>query len=191
MDYSGLSLRPGKNCWNFSQILISFYTYHTKYILFFGSVDKYKGVDLLLSAYRLLDDKSYFLVVAGKGIQYFDTNFQEGEIRINRFIEDSELKYLYENAAMVVYPYRSATMSGVLSLAYYFKKKLLVSDIPFFVDNVSLQTSLFQAGNIYDLSEKMKIKLRESPSVGDGDYYEKLYSTDALIIGYKHLYDMC
>ena len=92
---------------------------------------------------------------------------------------------------MVVYPYRSATMSGVLSLAYYFKKKLLVSDIPFFVDNVSLQTSLFQAGNIYDLSEKMKIKLRESPSVGDGDYYEKLYSTDALIIGYKHLYDMC
>lgn len=117
-------------------------------------MDKYKGIDLLLSAYRLLDDKNYFLVVAGKGVQYFDTNLQKGEVRINRFIEDSELKYLYENAAMVVYPYRSATMSGVLSLAYYFKKKLLVSDIPFFVDNVSLQTSLFQAGNIYDLSEK-------------------------------------
>ena len=161
----------------------------TKYILFFGSVDKYKGIDLLLSAYRLLDDKNYFLVVAGKGVQYFDTNLQKGEVRINRFIEDSELKYLYENAAMVVYPYRSATMSGVLSLAYYFKKKLLVSDIPFFVDNVSLQTSLFQAGNIYDLSEKMRTKLRESPDTEDGDYYEKLYSTDALIIGYKRLYD--
>ncbi len=92
------------------------------YSFFFGSVDKYKGVDLLLNAYRLLRNKNSFLVVAGKGIQYFDTNIQKGEIRINRFIEDNELKYLYENAAIVVYPYRSATMSGVLSLAYYFKK---------------------------------------------------------------------
>ena len=70
--------------------------------------------------------------MAGKGIQYFDTNIQKGEIRINRFIEDSELKYLYENAAIVVYPYRSATMSGVLSLAYYFKKKVVSIGYSFF-----------------------------------------------------------
>ena len=161
----------------------------TNYILFFGSVDKYKGVDLLLNAYRLLRNKNSFLVVAGKGIQYFDTNIQKGEIRINRFIEDSELKYLYENAAIVVYPYRSATMSGVLSLAYYFKKKLLVSDIPFFIDNISLQTSVFQSGNIYDLSEKIRVKLNEKSHIGDSGYYEKLYSTDTLITGYKHLYN--
>ena len=35
----------------------------------------------------------------------------------------------------------------------------------------------------------MRTKLRESPDTEDGDYYEKLYSTDALIIGYKRLYD--
>lgn len=161
----------------------------TNYILFFGSVDKYKGVDLLLSAYRLLGNKNFFLVVAGKGIQYFDTNIQKGEVRINRFVEDNELKCLYENAAIVVYPYRSATMSGVLSLTYYFKKKLIVSDIPFFVDNISLQTSVFKAGDICDLSEKIRVNLLESAHVEDSDYYEKLYSTDALIIGYKHLYD--
>lgn len=98
--------------------------------------------------------------MAGKGIQYFDTNIQKGEIRINRFIEDSELKYLYENAAIVVYPYRSATMSGVLSLAYYFKKVVSIG-YSFFIDNISLQTSVFQSGNIYDLSEKIRVKLNE------------------------------
>ena len=66
---------------------------------------------------------------------------------------------------------------------------MLVSDIPFFIDNISLQTSVFQSGNIYDLSEKIRVKLNEKSHIGDSGYYEKLYSTDTLITGYKHLYN--
>ena len=66
---------------------------------------------------------------------------------------------------------------------------MLVSDIPFFIDNISLQTSVFQSGNIYDLSEKIRVKLNETSHIEDNGYYEKLYSTDTLITGYKHLYN--
>ncbi len=62
---------------------------------------------------------------------------------------------------------------------------MLVSDIPFFIDNISLQTSVFQSGNIYDLSEKIRVKLNETSHIGDSGYYEKLYSADTLITGYN------
>ena len=90
-----------------------------EYILFFGTVDKYKGVDLLVDAYCNLTCKSLKLVIAGRGFDIETHN--ENIIRINRFIEDEEVAYLFKKAKFIVYPYRSATMSGVLSLAYYFK----------------------------------------------------------------------
>ena len=40
---------------------------------------------------------------------------------INRYIKDSEVAYLYQHAQCVVYPYISATQSGVLSLAFYYQ----------------------------------------------------------------------
>lgn len=54
-------------------------------------------------------------------------------IMINRYIKDTEIRYMYEQAACVVYPYISATQSGVLSLAFYFRTPTLTSDVPFFV----------------------------------------------------------
>ena len=59
-----------------------------EYILFFGTVDKYKGVDLLVDAYCNLTCKSLKLVIAGRGFDIETHN--ENIIRINRFIEDEE-----------------------------------------------------------------------------------------------------
>lgn len=100
------------------------------YILFFGTVDHYKGVDLLIEAYdqKVFHDR-HKLVIAGKGRHYVTDN--KNIIRLNRFIKDAEVRDLFTKAAIVVYPYRSATMSGVLSLAFYFRKKVVMSDVPF------------------------------------------------------------
>lgn len=119
-----------------------------EYILFFGTVDKYKGVDLLVDAYCNLTCKSLKLVIAGRGFDIETHN--ENIIRINRFIEDEEVAYLFKKAKFIVYPYRSATMSGVLSLAYYFNKKVLASTIPFFEDNATLNVVLFKVNDIDD-----------------------------------------
>ncbi len=159
------------------------------YILFFGSVNVYKGVELLMEAYgqSCLATSHTKLVIAGKGLPYESHN--PNVIRLNRFIEDEEVAMLFKKAKIVVYPYLSATMSGVLSLAYFFHKLVLASDIPFFKDNMIEGVTLFHAGNAEDLRLKLEeiVKGFDKYSV-DFNGYEKLYSAKSLANSYWKLY---
>ena len=104
------------------------------YILFFGTIHLYKGVHLLYDAYLNhpeLQDRP--LVIAGTQNIYFERQANEKNvIVINRFIDDSEVRDLFERASVIVYPYISATQSGVVSIASYFDKPMVLSDLPFF-----------------------------------------------------------
>lgn len=100
------------------------------YILFMGRIEEYKGLKFLVDAYVSMESHRK-LIIAGKGDFSGKIN-HPNIIYINRYIKDDEIKYLYKNAAYVVYPYISATQSGVLSLATFFKKPIIVSDLPFF-----------------------------------------------------------
>ena len=159
-----------------------------KYILFFGSVDKYKGVDLLISAFCSLENNSDVkLVIAGKG-QDYDTYGNKNIIRINRFIEDEEVGDLFRRALFVVYPYISATMSGVLSIAYYFRKRVLLSDVQFFKDNAVPGCTFFLAGDIDDLRSKLHDLLRTQHYMFTEDFYTDIYSCNILSDDYFSLY---
>ena len=119
-----------------------------EYILFFGRIEFYKGVHLLYNAYINNKDtfKPHKLVLAGRGDNedyYFPVADDNDVIVLNRFIEDYEVRKLFENAAVVVYPYISATQSGVLSIASCFGKKIVVSDVPFFRDSANGQEGVF------------------------------------------------
>lgn len=105
------------------------------YILFFGTLHLYKGVHLLYDAYFSHPGlQSRRLVIAGSQGIYFDRRPDDGDkvTFINRYIDDTELRDLFGRAAVVVYPYTSATQSGVVSIASYFGKPMVLSDIPFF-----------------------------------------------------------
>jgi glycosyltransferase involved in cell wall biosynthesis len=107
------------------------------YILFFGRIELYKGIHILYDEYcKNSSLRSKPLVIAGSGEIYFQRKEnQENNITfINRYIEDEELNDLFQNAYCVVYPYISATQSGVLSLAYHFNKPVIASNVPFFKD---------------------------------------------------------
>lgn len=155
------------------------------YILFFGSVSYYKGVDLLLKAHAQYCNDTY-LVVAGKG--NLENSISHNVVRINRFIADEELRDLFQNAKLVVYPYRTATMSGVLSLAYYFRCQILVSNIPFFMSTISENTMVFNNGDLYDLGKKMNHLLSNKKAMIDADYYDTKYSKEKLLNEYIQLY---
>lgn len=155
------------------------------YILFFGSVDLYKGIDILIKAWSDSDYLvKYQLVIAGRGNDIFEE--QPGIIRINRFIDDEEIVSLFNNAAVIVYPYRSATMSGVLSLAYYFKKKVVCSDVDFFKQYQSRNTIFFERGNSYKLQNALIQSL--SSDYYDDNAYEEYFSKDCLVEAYVDLY---
>lgn len=111
------------------------------YYLFFGRIDQYKGIEMLLKAfqnYRKSDARK--LVIAGAG------EFSEHEkallkelpevILIHRFLDDGEIGPLYENTRAVVLPYIEASQSGVLPIAYHYGKPVIVSKLPGLVENV-------------------------------------------------------
>jgi len=160
------------------------------YILFFGRIDEYKGVDLLIKAYNesnLLQKVK--LVIAGKGTDYTSlAGNNKNIIQINRFINDAEIGDLFKKAALVVYPYRSATMSGVLSIAYYFRKKVLMSSVPFFLENRTEDSCFFKTGDYKDLLIKMEYLLSGESDSPESNSYEELYSDEVLANDYYNLY---
>ena len=110
-----------------------------KFILFFGFIREYKGLDLLLRAMaeQCVRDLGVKLIVAGEFYEsekpYFDLIHQlETGNRItfhSHFISDEEVKYYFSAASLVVQPYRSATQSGVTQVAYHFNKPMIVTNV--------------------------------------------------------------
>ena len=106
-----------------------------RYILFFGRIDKYKGLSRLLNAYvNIKDQIKCDLVIAGKGI----ITDKEKEIiesnndcihAIIRYIKDEEMCWLFENTQFTVLPYIEASQSGVLSISYFYDKPVVVSNV--------------------------------------------------------------
>ena len=154
------------------------------YILFFGRIEKYKGIELLYEAYiqnpYLLDN--YKLVIAGSGDVYFDIDrrYADRVVLINRYIDDREIASLYRNAACAVYPYTSATQSGVLSLSCYFQTPSLVSDVPFFAGQVRQApiADTFANGDAGSLSTALEKLLRQDQApmrAAQKAYYENEY----------------
>lgn len=130
------------------------------YILFFGRIEEYKGIHLLYKAFVDCKDLSekYALVIAGSGQLGFErVQDEKNVVFLNRYIKDSEVAYLYQHAQCVVYPYISATQSGVLSLAFYYQTPTLASDVPFFksIIDVSQGGLLFKNGDKDDLKRKL------------------------------------
>ncbi|PZE16793.1 glycosyl transferase family 1 [Putridiphycobacter roseus] len=110
-----------------------------KYVLFFGLVRDYKGLDLLLKAFQQFDYKKYGvkLLVAG---EYY-ANEEEYRLLIdelglkdvvivkNEFIKDEEVGYYFSAAEIIAQPYKSATQSGVTQIAYHFETPMLVTNV--------------------------------------------------------------
>lgn len=107
-----------------------------EYILFFGRIDAYKGVDILIKAYldSQVSKKGVNLIVAGKGTLNDIPEILPDNVKIiNRYIPNNELAHLIRNCKFVVLPYRTATQSGCVMSAFAFNKPILatrVGDLP-------------------------------------------------------------
>ena len=108
-----------------------------KYLLFFGFVRKYKGLDILLKALSDKRLKDVKLIVAGEfyddSQEYYDLiddlGIQDQVILKSDFIPSEEVKYYFCAADMVVQTYRTATQSGVTQIGYHFERPMLVTDV--------------------------------------------------------------
>ena len=109
------------------------------YLLFFGLIRDYKGLDLLMRAYAdsRIDKEKVRLVVAGEfygnedkyNALLRDLGLQDHVIWHTRYIPDEEVATYFSLADLVVQPYKSATQSGVTQIAYHFAKPMLVTRV--------------------------------------------------------------
>ena len=110
-----------------------------KYILFFGFIRRYKGLDLLLQALQdeRLSKLNMRTIIAGEFYEdrkYYDEIIERLKLKDkliikSDFIPDSEVKYYFGASDIIVQPYRSATQSGITQIAYHFQKPMIVTNV--------------------------------------------------------------
>jgi D-inositol-3-phosphate glycosyltransferase len=109
------------------------------YLLFFGFIRAYKGLDLLIEAFsdERFRNRKIKLIIAG---EFYDDirpykdlvrkfKLENEVIFFDRFINDNEVGLFFSVADLVVQPYKNATQSGVTQIAYHFEKPMLVTDV--------------------------------------------------------------
>ena len=110
-----------------------------KYVLFFGFIRGYKGLDLLLEAFadKRLKDLGVKLVVAGEFYgspkPYMDQidslKIADRVVLKTDYIPDEEVNRYFRACDIVAQPYKSATQSGVTQIAFHFEKPMLVTNV--------------------------------------------------------------
>ncbi len=111
----------------------------SRYILFFGFIREYKGLDLLIRAFadKRFRGKGIRLLVAGEFYSdpapvmnlIRELNLeQEIDLRTD-FIPDEKVRYYFSAADLVVQPYKTATQSGISQIAYHFEKPMIVTRV--------------------------------------------------------------
>ena len=110
-----------------------------EYVLFFGLVRAYKGLDLLLKAFgtEKIKKRNTKLLIIGefydnpeKYINMIDElNLQGRVIFENRFIPESSVKDYFCAADLVAQTYHTASQSGITQIAYWFDTPMLVTDV--------------------------------------------------------------
>jgi glycosyltransferase involved in cell wall biosynthesis len=110
-----------------------------RYILFFGFIREYKGLDLLLKAFASERLRQFPLKLLVAGEFYVDKKpylelidklgIREDVILHDQFIPNTEVRNYFCAASLVVQPYKDATQSGITQVAYHFEKPIITTNV--------------------------------------------------------------
>jgi len=107
-----------------------------KTLLFFGFIRDYKGLDILIEATNHLPN-DYQLIIAGESYGSFDkykklidgSALKENIIVFEQYINDDMVTTLFSASDVLVLPYKSATQSGVVALAYQLETPMVATNV--------------------------------------------------------------
>lgn len=150
-----------------------------KTLLFFGLIREYKGLDLLLKAFSLLDE-SYQLIIAGE-VYGSDEKYRElikasqnkNILFVNDFIADDDVASYFSAADLCVLPYKTATQSGIKAIADSFGVPVLMTNVGGLAESILPNQNGFILENIEPKAIAQEI--------------ESIFSTDSLKMVYSNL----
>lgn len=138
-----------------------------KIILYFGIIRKYKGIDVLIKAFSIVNKKikNCKLIIAGKSWINWSKNYRSLIEKYNLtnnitlfldYIPNAKVASLFDAADVVVLPYTEFdAQSGVGSIAIDFNKPLIVSNVGGLPDFVKDSKAIFKSGDYRDLADKL------------------------------------
>lgn len=139
-------------------------------IIMYGNNLPYKGADILLDSIHLLPKEvkeSVWVEIVGATKPEYYERLKSKAVGLNvhfipTFIPDEQLYQLIEQSDYIALPYRHISQSGVLLLALFFRKPLLVADLPSFKETLQGFTDdmFFEANNTKSLSNLILRHLR-------------------------------
>tara|TARA_B100001250_G_scaffold398728_1_gene407309 strand:+ start:166 stop:1299 length:1134 start_codon:yes stop_codon:yes gene_type:complete len=108
-------------------------------ILFFGIIRKYKGLDVLIESIPLLKKRlnDFHVLVVGECYENIDKyklliqkhNIEDFVTITDRYVPDNKISTYFSASDVVVLPYKTASQSGIIQIAYNF-------DVPIITTNV-------------------------------------------------------
>lgn len=167
-----------------------------KYILYFGRISPYKGVDLLINAadciFKLYP--SLNICIAGKphGDYTLDFTNKKNIQYINSYLSINELAKLIQHSLFIVCPYKEASQSGVLMTALAMNKPVLATSVGAFPEYikpgvngllVDANVTGIQQGIIRMLTDDYYLRLSHNIEL-ESNQIERLHNYEK----YKQLY---
>ena len=142
-----------------------------RYLLFFGLIRDYKGLDMLLEAFERVENRELRLLVAGE----FYNDKEQYRAILDRlgdrvvlhegFVKDEDVRYYFSVADALVLPYRTATQSGVTQIAYNFSLPMIVTRV----------------GGLPEIVPDGRVGIVCAPNIeGIAEAIERLYRDDSL-----------
>lgn len=142
---------------------------HNK-IAFFGRINKYKGIDVLLEAFANVNKhlSKLKLLIAGNGdCSAYKTYFEEYADNLDlhiRWIEDDEVASLLIDVDLLVVPYIEATQSGVIPLAYALGKPVIATHVGGIPEQVPFDCGVIVSPNNAKALENAIMDFYSNPS---------------------------
>jgi starch synthase len=101
-------------------------------VLFFGRLERYKGVDHLLTAWAMMDGcdgEDARLILAGPGnLERLWPGPLPPRVEVhNQLIEDAQALEFFRRCGLLALPYMGATQSALIPAAYFFRKPVIAA----------------------------------------------------------------
>lgn len=155
-----------------------------KYLLFFGLIRPYKGLDLLIKSLPQLRHKkpNARLLVVGEPYEPM-RKYRElvASLKVDdmvffhdRFVPTAQIPLWFGACDWVVQPYKSATQSGITPMAIHYAKPSVVTHVGSLSDGITAKTGLVCEPNPTALSQTIAKALTEKKQFSDTKAYKLL-----------------
>jgi glycosyltransferase involved in cell wall biosynthesis len=138
-------------------------------VMFFGNIESYKGLDVLIRAFALLpaelQARTQLLVAGSPNIDISPLKKLAHDLGVERrmvwklgYVREEEVPQLFRSASIVALPYRAIDQSGVLMTAVAFGKAIVASRTGGFPEVIrdGVQGILVSPGNVLELAAALQ-----------------------------------